>query len=151
MLNPLCVFTKVLNFPSFLPLEFLVCLLSLYAFVSITWVFAVGSYSNSSTKSPSGSFKDFFKSTNISEAVWYLSVVSFCNALIIILLTAIGKFGFNSIGSTGSSCICFKATDTGVSASKGTLPVTISYITTPNEYKSDFASVKPPLACSGEK
>jgi len=59
--------------------------------------------------------------------------------------------GFISFGSTGSSCICFNATDTGVSASNGTLPVNISYITTPNEYISDFASVYPPLACSGEK
>ena len=59
--------------------------------------------------------------------------------------------GFNLIGSTGFSCICFNATDTGVSASNGTLPVSISYITTPSEYKSDLASVYPPLACSGEK
>ena len=69
----------------------------------------------------------------------------------IILLTDVGTFGFTSIGSSGSSCICFKATETGVSASNGTLPVTISYITTPKEYKSDLASVNPPLACSGEK
>ncbi|MNT77467.1 hypothetical protein D3C72_2165850 [compost metagenome] len=62
-----------------------------------------------------------------------------------------GISGFNSIGSTGSSCICFSAIDTGVSASNGTLLVNISYITTPKEYKSDFASVYPPLACSGEK
>ena len=69
----------------------------------------------------------------------------------IILLTAYGIVGFNFIGSIGFSCICFKAIETGVSASNGTLPVNISYITTPNEYKSDLASVYPPLACSGEK
>ena len=56
-----------------------------------------------------------------------------------------------SFGATGSSCICFNATETGVSASNGTFPVNISYITTPKEYKSDLLSVYPPLACSGEK
>ena len=76
---------------------------------------------------------------------------SFCIAFNIILFKLIGIDEFNTFGSTGSSCICFSATDTGVSASNGTLPVTISYITTPKEYKSDFASVNPPLACSGEK
>ena len=44
-----------------------------------------------------------------------------------------GIFSFKVFGGTGSSCMCFNATDTGVSASNGTLPVSISYITTPNE------------------
>ena len=47
--------------------------------------------------------------------------------------------------------MCFNATDTAVSASNGTFPVNISYMTTPSEYISDFASVIPPFACSGEK
>ena len=119
--------------------------------VDILCVFAVGSKSASSTKSPDGFLSAIFKSCNSSVAVWYLSIGSFFNAFNIILFTASGKWGFNSIGGTGSSCICFNATDTGVSASNGTFPVTISYITTPNEYISDFASVNPPLACSGEK
>ena len=67
------------------------------------------------------------------------------------LFTANGILSLIFIGSIGFSCICFNAIDTGVSASKGTLPVSISYITTPSEYKSDFASVYPPFACSGEK
>ena len=154
MLNFLCFFINFFNFPSFLlPLLSSLSLFFtlLYISVLIICVWAVGSYSLSSTKSPFGFFKAFLKSTNISVADWYLNVVSFCNALIIILFTAIGTFLFTSIGSTGFSCICFNATDTGVSASNGTFPVTISYITTPKEYKSDFASVYPPRACSGEK
>ena len=156
ILSPLWFFINFLNLPSFLfflslSLESSEPLTLLYISVLITCVFAVGSYSASSTKSPFGFFNAFLKSCNISVAVWYLKVVSFCKAFIIILFTAIGTFGFTSIGSLGFSCICFKATDTGVSASNGTLPVTISYKTTPREYKSDFASVYPPLACSGEK
>ena len=152
MLNPLWFLIKVFNFPCFLSFcSSTDSFLFLYILVFITCVLAVGSYSVSSTKSPSGSFNAFLKSINISLAVWYLNVVSFFSALIIILFTAVGKLGLTSIGSSGSSCICFNATDTGVSASNGTFPVTISYITTPKEYKSDFASVYPPLACSGEK
>ena len=101
--------------------------------------------------SPSGFFKAKLKSFNSSVAELYLNDTSFCIAFIIILLTAYGIEGFSFIGSTGFSCMCFNAIETGVSASKGTLPVTISYITTPNEYMSDLASVYPPLACSGEK
>ena len=103
------------------------------------------------TKSPSGSFNALLKSANISVADWYLSVGSFFIAFKTISFTAVGISGFSSIGVTGSSCICFNATETGVSASKGTFPVSISYITTPNEYKSDFASITLPFACSGEK
>ena len=103
------------------------------------------------TKSPSGFFNARVKSLSISDAFWYLELVSFCIAFITILFTDSGIAGFNFIGSTGVSCICFNATETGVSASNGTFPVNISYNTTPNEYKSDFASVYPPRACSGEK
>ena len=103
------------------------------------------------TKFSSGVFNASLKSVSISVAVLYLSNGSLDIAFIIILFTLIGNVGFIFIGSTGCSCICFNATETGVSASKGTLPVTISYITTPSEYMSDFASVYPPFACSGEK
>ena len=60
------------------------------------------------------------------------------------------KFSFNLIGLSGSSWICITAIPTELSASNGTLPVAISYITTPREYKSDFSSTNLPLACSGE-
>ena len=51
----------------------------------------------------------------------------------------------------GGSLTCFRATETEVSPSKGTCPVSISYITTPTEYRSLFSSATSPLACSGEK
>ena len=85
------------------------------------------------TKFPSGSFNDILKSFSISVADWYLKLISFSIAFIIILFIAKGIEGFSLIGSTGFSCICFRAIDTGVSASNGTLPVSISYITTPKE------------------
>ena len=69
----------------------------------------------------------------MAVAVWYLAIGSFCIAFKIISFTAFGMFGFISIGGTGSSCMCFNATETDVSASKGTFPVSISYITTPKE------------------
>ena len=52
---------------------------------------------------------------------------------------------------TGASLTCFSATETLVSPSKGTWPVSISYITTPTEYRSLFSSATSPRACSGEK
>ncbi len=50
----------------------------------------------------------------------------------------------------GFSFTCLSATATAVSPSKGTVPVSISYSTTPSEYKSLFASACSPLACSGD-
>ena len=80
-------------------------------------------------------------SVSISVAVWYLVAVDFSIAFIIISFKALLTDGFTTIGSTGTSWICFNATDTADSASKGNFPVAISYITTPSEYKSDLASV----------
>ena len=51
----------------------------------------------------------------------------------------------------GASLTCLSATETEVSPSKGTFPVSISYITTPTEYRSLFSSAISPRACSGEK
>ena len=65
--------------------------------------------------------------------------------------SATEMFGWVSRMDFGASLTCFKATDTLVSPSKGTLPVSISYITTPTEYRSLFSSAISPLACSGEK
>ncbi len=41
--------------------------------------------------------------------------------------------GLSSLGGRGRSETCFKATVTGDSASKGTLPVSASYSSTPTE------------------
>ena len=51
----------------------------------------------------------------------------------------------------GASLTCLSATETDVSPSKGTWPVSISYMTTPTEYRSLFSSATSPRACSGEK
>ena len=99
----------------------------------------------------SGFFKTASKLAFISVAELYLKAGSFCIAFMIIWLTLCGTLGLISDGGSGSCCMCISATETGVSASNGTFPVTISYNTTPNEYKSDLASVMPPFACSGEK
>jgi len=44
-----------------------------------------------------------------------------------------GMSGFSSRGGRGCSLTCFIATETGLSARKGFLPVVISYMTTPVE------------------
>ncbi|MNN32318.1 hypothetical protein D3C81_1460390 [compost metagenome] len=88
-----------------------------------------------------GSFFILSKSTIISFADWYLFICSFSIAFNISLFKDSGTAEFIFLGGTTSSCICFKATETGESASNGTLPVTISYITTPKEYKSVLLSI----------
>jgi len=98
-----------------------------------------------------GSSLIFWRSLIISLAFWYLIPGSFSIAFIINLLRLSGIFELICFGGTTSSCICFKAIVTGESASKGTFPVTISYNTTPREYRSVLLSTKVPLACSGEK
>ena len=71
--------------------------------------------------------------------------------LSITLLKFSGIASFSWIGGIAGSWICFNAIETGLSASYGTLPVTISYITIPREYISVLVSTTLPLACSGEK
>ena len=58
-----------------------------------------------------------------------------------ITLSSAGEiFGLMVEGRAISLLICIMATDTGLSPSKGTWPVTISYMTIPREYRSDFPS-----------
>ena len=57
----------------------------------------------------------------------------------------------SSDGALGGAEICCKAMLTGVSPSKGTRPVSISYMTTPTLYMSLAAVTSSPRACSGEK
>ena len=59
--------------------------------------------------------------------------------------------GFSREGAGTLPFICIIATLTAFSPSNGTFPVSISYITMPSEYISDFASTNPPRACSGER
>ena len=54
-------------------------------------------------------------------------------ALRIIMSKAEGIPGLISVGSGGISCMCFRATETDDSPSKGSLPVTISKNVTPME------------------
>ena len=57
----------------------------------------------------------------------------------------------NILGGVGSSSICFIAIETALSPVNGNLLVSISYITIPSEYTSDFGVIVEPCACSGEK
>ena len=57
----------------------------------------------------------------------------------------------NWLGGTGASDTCLSAMLTADSASNGTRPVSISYRTTPTEYRSEAALTVRPWACSGER
>ncbi len=100
-------------------------------------------------KTTAGLILNVSKSFIISDADWYLLVGSFCIALKIISSIPIGISGFIEEGFLKTSCICISATATGVSASKGFSPVSISNNIAPTEYISLFSSVKSPRACSG--
>ena len=60
-----------------------------------------------------------------------------------------GRDGISSLTGFAVSFICLSATETGLSAVNGSLPVAISYIITPSEYMSLRASIGLPDACSG--
>ena len=71
-------------------------------------------------------------------------------AFMVISSRASGMVGSISRGERGMELMCWMATDTAVSPSKGSRPVIISYSTTPAEYRSLRASMWLPRACSGE-
>ena len=54
-------------------------------------------------------------------------------------------------GAGTGSCMCLSAIVIGVSPSNGSVPVTISYRTTPSEYRSAVCPTPKPRACSGER
>ncbi len=60
-----------------------------------------------------------------------------------------GMWELTERGGAGSSLTCISATETGVSAVKGSWPVAISYIMTPREYRSLRLSIFEPETCSG--
>ena len=62
-----------------------------------------------------------------------------------------GTSGAKVAMGVGSLCRCCMAMATGLSPSKGTRPVSISYSTTPTLYISLVTSAVWPLACSGLK
>ena len=59
--------------------------------------------------------------------------------------------GLKRRGAAGVSETCLSAIVTAASASNGTCPVSISYSTTPTEYRSDAALTAWPCACSGRE
>ena len=81
----------------------------------------------------------------------YLSSAFFCVAFLIIPSNPLVILGLYCFISGSSSFKCLSAIAIELLASKGTLPVTISYIVIPREYISLFSLTYPPLACSGEK
>ncbi len=95
-------------------------------------------------------FSMFVSSELTSPALWYLFSFSFSRHLIMTLLRSSGICLFSSLGSLGISLLCFTPIVNGVSPSKGTWPVTISYIITPKEYISDRWSISFPSTCSGD-
>src|SRR5258708_22427604 len=73
------------------------------------------------------------KSARISDACWYRRFRSFSNALLIRASSLDGKSGFRRTGETGArSRIAWKIS-AEVSPRKGSMPVDISYSTTPTE------------------
>ena len=62
-------------------------------------------------------------------------------ARMVMASSASGMEGSISRGESGMELICWMATETGVSPSKGRRPVIISYRTTPAEYRSERASM----------
>ena len=66
------------------------------------------------------------KSSSISPADWNLSTGFFSMARMVICSRPLGMEGFSSRGMTGLACSCISATETALSATKGSLPVSIS-------------------------
>ena len=65
-------------------------------------------------------------SSSISPADWNRSTGFFSMAFMVICSSPLGMEGFSSLGMTGLACSCISATDTALSAIKGSLPVSIS-------------------------
>ena len=85
------------------------------------------------TKLPLGSMRECFKSLISSARVLYLRSGLFCVHLMMISSKLCGSSGAYWDGGTISSWRCLIAIATVVSPSKGTLPVTISYMVIPKE------------------
>ena len=87
----------------------------------------------SSTKSPSGSTMDCFRSRISAVAVRYRLSGFFCIHFWTIFSTETGMSGSSSLSGVASSWMCSSATDTVLSAANGMRPESISYIVTPRE------------------
>ncbi|OPZ43415.1 MAG: hypothetical protein BWY94_01880 [Actinobacteria bacterium ADurb.BinA094] len=75
-----------------------------------------------------------------SAADWYLCRGSLAIALSTIWFRVRGMPGTRSAGSRATSFTCLSATVTALSPLNGTVPVSISYRTTPTEYRSERSS-----------
>ena len=75
----------------------------------------------------------FISASAISRALWKRFLGFFSSAFITTATTAGGVSGAKSAIGGGGSLTCCMATATGVSPTKGTRPVSISYMTTPVE------------------
>jgi len=78
------------------------------------------------SKRTEGSFWSFCKSEIISSEAEYLLAGFFCIALKVICSSPSGISGFISLRGLGLACICIIATETALSASNGSRPVSIS-------------------------
>ena len=65
-------------------------------------------------------------SSSISPADWNRSTGFFSIARMVICSSPLGMEGFTSRGMAGLACSCIRATDTALSAVKGSFPVSIS-------------------------
>ena len=64
--------------------------------------------------------------------------------------SGLGHSGLCHVGATAAVLMCCPMIATGLSPVNGGLPVTISYIIAPREYRSLRTVISPPIACSGD-
>ena len=96
------------------------------------------------------SLRNASRSARISVALAYRRDRWGFIAFIVMRSSVSGMPSTRSEGDSGMERMCCSATSTGVSPSKGRRPVSISYITTPSEYRSARLSMSLPFACSGD-
>ncbi len=90
------------------------------------------------------------KSSTTSEAFAYRSSGFLASSFALMAFKPSGTPRFLSPREGAGSLTCFIDTAIGVSASKGTRPVSISWRTTPREYRSLRGPAALPITCSGD-